>query len=53
MYIYVDESGDTGFKFGKGSSRYFVVALLLVDDPIPLHQAIHDVRLQLKGAEGP
>lgn len=45
MYIYIDESGDTGFKFKAGSSRYFVVALLLVDDPIPLHQAVHDFRL--------
>ncbi len=26
MLIFVDESGDTGFKFGKGSSRYFTVA---------------------------
>jgi hypothetical protein len=42
MYIYLDESGDTGFKFRQGSSRYFVVALLLVDDPIPLHQEIHE-----------
>jgi len=47
MYAYIDESGDTGFKFRTGSSRYFVVALLLVDDPIPLHQAVHDVRLHL------
>jgi len=45
MHIYIDESGDTGFKFRTGSSRYFVVALLLVDDPIPLHQAVHDFRL--------
>jgi Protein of unknown function (DUF3800) len=39
MHVYIDESGDTGFKFRSGSSRYFVVTLLLVDDPIPLHQA--------------
>lgn len=51
MYIYLDESGDTGCKFGEGSSRYFTVALLLVDDPIPLHQAIHDFRLHLKEPE--
>ncbi len=47
MYVYLDESGDTGFKFHRGSSKYFVIALLLVDDPVPLHQAIHDVRLSL------
>ncbi|MGZ4105921.1 MAG: DUF3800 domain-containing protein [Tumebacillaceae bacterium] len=25
MLIFVDESGDNGFKFGEGSSRYFLV----------------------------
>jgi len=48
MYVYLDESGDTGFKIRRGgSSRYFTVVLLLVDDPIPLHQAVHDLRLRL------
>ncbi|MGH2388984.1 MAG: DUF3800 domain-containing protein [Chloroflexota bacterium] len=51
MYVYLDESGDTGFKFRQGSTRYFVVALLLVDDPIPLHQAVHDLRLALSKGE--
>lgn len=44
MYIYLDESGDTGFKFKQGSTIYFVVALLLVDDLLPLHQAVNDLR---------
>lgn len=48
MYVYLDESGDTGVKFRRGgSSRFFTVALLLVDDPLPLHQAVHDLRLRL------
>ena len=47
MFVYLDESGDTGFKFRQGSSRYFVVALLLVDDPIPLLAAIVDLRERL------
>lgn len=48
VYVYLDESGATGLKFrGGGSSRHFTVALLLVDDPIPLHQAVHDLRLRL------
>lgn len=29
MLIFLDESGDTGFKFNKGSSRYFVVTLVI------------------------
>jgi len=32
MLIFIDDSGDTGFKFEKGSSRYFVISLLIFDD---------------------
>lgn len=28
MYIYLDESGDLGFDFDRGASRYFVITLL-------------------------
>lgn len=47
MFVYLDESGDTGFKFNKGSSLYFVVTILLTEDPIPLNSAIDDLRMQL------
>lgn len=47
MYIYLDESGDTGFKFRQGSTIYFVIALLLVDNALPIHQAVHDIRVTL------
>lgn len=30
MYVFLDESGDTGFKFHANSSRFFVVTLLIV-----------------------
>lgn len=33
MLIFLDESGDTGFKFDQGSSQYFVVMLVLVSTP--------------------
>lgn len=46
-FAYLDESGDVGLKFGRGSSEWFVVALLLVDDPLPLHAAIDGLRTQL------
>jgi hypothetical protein len=52
MFVYLDESGDAGFKFRQNSSRYFVVTLLLVDDPLPLQVAIDDLRKQLGFAEG-
>lgn len=47
MFVYLDESGDTGFRFDSGSSRYFVVALLLCPDPLPLNGAIEDLRSEL------
>ena len=32
MLIFVDESGDTGLKIEKGSSRYFIIALVLFEE---------------------
>jgi len=32
MFGFVDESGDTGFRFDRNSSPYFVVAMVLVPD---------------------
>ena len=32
MLVFIDESGDAGFKLGKGSSDVFVVALVIFDD---------------------
>lgn len=32
MLIFIDDSGDPGFKIGSGSTRYFVIALLIFDD---------------------
>ena len=29
MLIFIDESGDAGFKFARGSSRYFVMTMLV------------------------
>jgi hypothetical protein len=33
MLIFLDESGDTGFKFDAGSSHYFVVVMVIFDAP--------------------
>lgn len=46
-FVYLDENGDTGFKFQQGSSRYFVVTMLITPDPIPLNSAIDDLRKHL------
>jgi len=32
MLVFIDESGDTGFKIKQGSSRYFVVSLVIFED---------------------
>lgn len=32
MLVFIDESGDTGRKLDSGSSRYFVIALVLFED---------------------
>ena len=32
LHIYIDESGDTGMKFEKGSSELFVVSLVCVEN---------------------
>ncbi|PIQ14548.1 MAG: hypothetical protein COW67_13180 [Flavobacteriales bacterium CG18_big_fil_WC_8_21_14_2_50_32_9] len=32
MLVFIDESGDSGFKLGRGSSEYFTVALVVFND---------------------
>src|SRR3989304_5819734 len=57
MHAYLDASGDEGFKFGKGknpkktaqygSSRYYVVAAVMLLDPDPITKRIARLRSQL------
>ena len=39
MIIAVDDSGDPGFKLGKGSSEYFVIAAIFFDDDLDAEEA--------------
>lgn len=32
--VFIDDSGDPGFKLGKGSSSHFVIACVIFDDPL-------------------
>jgi hypothetical protein len=32
VLVFIDESGDAGFKFGRGSSKYFVIAAVVFTD---------------------
>ena len=34
MLVFIDDSGDPGFKLEKGSSRYFIVLILIFDDEL-------------------
>lgn len=52
MHIYLDASGDTGFKFGEGFSGYFVVALVLVPDVADAEDAVRVLRAALNEPEG-
>ena len=46
MLIFLDESGDAGFKFGQGSSSHFVIALVIFDSPLDAEEtALHIKRL--------
>ena len=54
MLVFIDESGDAGFRVGEGSSRAFVVAMVIFDDDTHAQatgQALQGVRerLGLKG----
>lgn len=48
--IFMDEAGDTGFKFDLGSSEYFVIVMVIFDHPIEaerLSAAIDALREEL------
>lgn len=48
--VFIDESGDGGFKFDKSSSRYFVISLIIFDDTLEAEKtavAIKELRRTL------
>ncbi len=54
MLIFIDDSGDPGFKFSKGSSFYFVICLVIFDDNLEAEKAsitIKELRRELKLAD--
>jgi len=44
MLIFIDESGDAGFKTSRGSSPYFVIVLVIFDDEL----VAEEVALEIK-----
>ncbi|MEI6296989.1 MAG: DUF3800 domain-containing protein [bacterium] len=50
-YVFIDESGDSGFKIDKGSSDFFVIALLIFKDNLEIEKAslaVKELRRDLK-----
>ena len=41
-----DESGDVSFNFGKGASRYFVIALIATEKPQELREMLDEIRTE-------
>ncbi len=44
QYAFGDEAGDPGFAFDRGSTRYFAVLLLLLNDPESLRDQVDHLR---------
>lgn len=54
MLIFMDESGDTGFKLNKVSSKYFVLTAVIFDsleEAEKANEAVKEVRKELKRSE--
>lgn len=50
MLIFIDDSGDAGFKLGKGSSDFFVISAVIFDDNLEAEKtaiAIKELRREL------
>lgn len=51
MLVFVDESGDLGFKLDRGSTRFFTIALVIFEDgdaALTCQRAIERLRRRLK-----
>jgi len=44
VYVYLDESGDLGF--GQGGTKYFTIAFVIVEDPIPFRRCVKAVKIK-------
>lgn len=54
MIIFIDESGDSGFKISKGSSSVFVIVLVIFDDELEAEETalkIKKLKRDLKKSE--
>jgi len=42
MYVYLDESGDLGFR--QGSTKYFTIAFVIMENPVPFRRCVKRVK---------
>jgi len=47
-YALGDEAGETGFRFERGSTTFFVYSIVLTDDLQPLREYVDDMRARLR-----
>jgi hypothetical protein len=50
MLVFIDDSGDAGFKLGKGSTDFFIIAMVVFDDDLEAEKvsaAIKELRHDL------
>lgn len=51
MLVFIDDSGDPGFKVGKGSTECFVIAMVIFSDPLEAERtalAIRELKRELR-----
>jgi len=44
MQVSIDESGDSGFKFRKGSTRYCVICVAIIENAIRVEESISELK---------
>jgi len=44
MLIFIDDSGDPGFKLDKGSSSHFVIAMIIFDDDLEAEKTAVEIK---------
>lgn len=44
MLVFIDDSGDAGFKLGKGSSEYFIIAMICFEDDLEAEKTALEIK---------
>jgi uncharacterized protein (DUF2164 family) len=48
LHIYIDETGDTGFKLNKGSSSIFSITFIIFRDPKEIEKTVDAIRRMME-----